>query len=67
MLLAIARKNQPQNNYTNYLILMSFNAMLYQRDAGKQYIEPEINLFIDFDSLAIKVSNKQLQQIITLS
>lgn len=46
MLLGIARTGQPLNSKVNYLILMSSNALLYQRDAGKQYVEPEINLFI---------------------
>ena len=38
----IARSNETGKEL-NYLILMSSKAKLFQRQAGKQYIEPEIN------------------------
>ena len=38
MISDIARNNQTVNSKMNYLILMSSNAELYQRDPGKQYL-----------------------------
>lgn len=40
--------------------------MLYLRQAGKQFLDPEINLLLDFDELKVKISNEQLQQIVSL-
>lgn len=64
---SIARKDNQQRLKMNYLILMSSNAMLYQREAGKQFEEPEINLQIGFEQLKIEITNQQLQQIVNLS
>ena len=49
MLESIARKDKTHKLQMNYLILMSSKAMLYQREAGKQFVEPEINLKIGFE------------------
>ena len=51
----------------NYVILMSSQAQLLQREAGKQFVEPEIDLQIDLRTLRLEVTNTQLQQIITLA
>lgn len=59
MTTSIARANKATtaNNNMNYVILMSSEAELYQREAGKQYTEPEINLIINFEELKVKISN----------
>ena len=64
---AIAKKDKSNKLKMNYLILMSSKAMLYQREAGKQFIEPEINLKIGFEELKIEITNGQLQQLVTMS
>lgn len=45
---------------------MSSQAKLQQRDPGKQFVEPEIDLSISLDTLKLEITNNQLQQIITL-
>jgi hypothetical protein len=65
MLASIAKKNS-KNVPMNYIILMTSNMKLLQREPGKQSIAPEIDLYIDFNDLKIEITNKQLQQIITL-
>ncbi len=62
----IAKRNQKVYQH-NYLILMSSQAYLLQREPGKQFIEPEIRLEIDLKTLKIELTNIQLQQIITLA
>lgn len=61
MVRSIAKKNDLVENKIKYLLLMSSNAMLYLRDSGKQFEEPEINLRIEFDELRLKITNSQLQ------
>lgn len=62
----IARRGQsaPQHNY---VILLNSQATLLQREAGKQFAEPEVDLQIDLRTLRLEVSNSQLQQVITLA
>ena len=62
----IAKRGQGSYSHT-YVILMSSQARLLQRSAGRQFIEPEINLEIDLSDLKIEITNNQLQQIITLA
>jgi hypothetical protein len=64
MLANIAKGVQQQK--MTYLILMTSEALLYQRQPGKQYIEPEINLVIEFKEIKIKVSREQLQQVVSM-
>ena len=42
MLETIVRKDIAKKHGFNHLILMSFNAKLYQREAGKQFEFPEV-------------------------
>jgi hypothetical protein len=46
---------------------MSSQAKLHQRDPGKQFLEPEIDLSINLDTLKLEITNNQLQQIINLA
>lgn len=45
---------------------MTSQAKLLQRDPGKQFSEPEIDLSINLETLKLEITNNQLQQIITL-
>lgn len=45
---------------------MSSQAKLLQRESGKQFVEPEIDLSINLETLRLEITNSQLQQIITL-
>lgn len=63
---SIAKRDQP-SLFHNYVILMSSQAQLLQREAGKQFIEPEIDLQVDLKTLRLEITNTQLQQIITLA
>lgn len=45
---------------------MTSQAQLKQRDAGKQFDEPEIDLTINLQTLKLEITNNQLQQIVTL-
>ena len=62
----IAKRGQSAFSH-NYVILMSSQAQLLQRQPGKQFIQPEINLGIQLDNLKIEITNTQLQQIIILA
>lgn len=53
MLNSIAKKGAPDKFKFNHVILMSFDARLYQREAGKQFTHPEIEVDIGFESLRI--------------
>lgn len=61
----IARRGQSALQH-NYVILMSSQAKLLQREAGRQFVEPEIDLQIDLRTLKLEITNTQLQQIITM-
>lgn len=63
---SIAKRGQPALLH-NYVILMSSQAQLLQREAGKQFKEPEIDLQIGLKTLRLEITNTQLQQIITLA
>ena len=45
---------------------MTSQAQLKQRDAGKQFDEPESDLAINLQTLKLEITNNQLQQIVTL-
>jgi hypothetical protein len=62
----IAKRGQ-QKLAHNYIILMTSTARLKQRDPGRQFKEPEIDLGINLETLKLEMSNNQLQQIITLA
>jgi hypothetical protein len=62
----IARRGQPSPAH-NYLILMTCQAQLLQREPGKQFALAEIDLQVALEDIAIEISNSQLRQIIGLA
>ena len=61
---SIAKRGQKKFEH-NYIILMTSQAKLLQRDPGKQFAEPEIDLGINLETLKLEITNNQLHQIIT--
>lgn len=59
----IAKRGQASFAH-NYLILMTSKAYLLQRQPGKQFSFPEIDLQIALNDMKIEITNLQLQQII---
>ena len=62
---SIAKRGQTKFEH-NYIILMTSMAKLLQRDPGKQFSQPELDLGVNLESLKVEITNNQLQQIITL-
>ena len=62
---SIAKRGQTKFQH-NYIILMTSQAKLKQRDPGKQFSEPEIDLGINLETLHLEITNNQLQQIISI-
>ena len=63
---SIAKRGQTKFEH-NYIILMTSQAKLQQRDPGKQFTQPEIDLGINLETLHLEITNNQLQQIINIA
>jgi hypothetical protein len=61
----IARRGKPLAH--NYLILMTSQAQLLQREPGKQWTQAEIDLQVALEDISMQITNSQLQQIVGLA